>query len=289
MILEVLLFTEVGMKRKTKTSKFVLLMVFLFLFLVPYCSTDELSLEGERAKRMDVIRSGLRARVEIIEKHWGIDMGHLRHLMVEFDVLPDEPYRRLGRYIHTRDAIVLDWSFLDEDISPEEFSVDMLPFSVEHERNTPREILDHELGHAYANLVSKRLGRGAWPNDARWETMGPREKAAFKIVSEGIGMYFALFSFPEVGEEVAGAEWPLDLTWIVTVPNSRNLILGETAPGSLYRQGYWLVRPILDKDLKRGVEYLVTHPFFIHGNDFPGSAKKYQHEALRALDPPPSS
>lgn len=121
--------------------------------------------------------------------------------------------------------------------------------------------LDHELGHFYVDKLSESIGKGDWPSQGEYRTVGE------SLVSEGIAEYF--------GRELNGGKDEFfDLCW----PDNP-----EKAVWSLnliYDGGYHLVKPIIDRYRKRGIEYLITHPP-THKDlgDLPG----YQKRAMQEL------
>lgn len=98
--------------------------------------------------------------------------------------------------------------------------------------------LDHELAHFYTDKVNEALGKGDWPeyyeispNSTSPEEDKKRSKNDnLQIISEGIATYF-----------------------------ERKLNIGFVKKPPIYEKGFRLVRPIIDKHGKKGIEYLITH------------------------------
>ncbi|OGY89613.1 MAG: hypothetical protein A3B30_02160 [Candidatus Komeilibacteria bacterium RIFCSPLOWO2_01_FULL_52_15] len=128
-------------------------------------------------------------------------------------------------------------------------------------------LIDHELGHALADQVSRRIGNGMWPDMKGWEDLSVDDRIGVNIISEGIGNYFG--GPDSNAEEGWLPESSADLTWMV-----RDFI---------YHGGHWLVEPIIKRYGERGIAYLVTHRFTFSGGDVRTPAKEYQRKALEEL------
>lgn len=95
-----------------------------------------------------------------------------------------------------------------------------------YEASAQRDI-DHELGHHYTNEINKLLGLGNFPmnDDCTYITEGQ------KLISEGIASYFE-----------------------IRLDDDTRIQFNE-----FYNKSYWVVRPVLDMDVRKGVEYFLTH------------------------------
>ncbi|HLC81370.1 MAG TPA: hypothetical protein VJH68_01820 [Candidatus Nanoarchaeia archaeon] len=123
-----------------------------------------------------------------------------------------------------------------------------------------RGALDHELGHFYTHQIAKRL---AIECDSFIMGNTDREEIASFLISEGIAEYFSQTIH---GESAANeSSRPNDaLHW-----NEREFYAG----------GYKLVKPILDLDVKTGIEYLLAHQPVNDLQDLPG----YQIQAVKEV------
>lgn len=102
-----------------------------------------------------------------------------------------------------------------------------------------KELLDHELGHFYVDKLNENLGKGNWSN----------REAGKKIVVEGISEYFR-----------------------VTLNNGGKQNFRDYG-------GLPLVKPIIDKYGKRGIEHLIKNPPNVEMEDL----LEYQNKVLEAL------
>ncbi len=119
--------------------------------------------------------------------------------------------------------------------------------------------LEHELGHFYVNKQAKELGICGSVICADTE-----HNRGLKVVGEGIGEYFRRKGTREERDEFSNGKI-----------SGSFLDLREPYDG-----GYHLVKPILDYDLKRGVNYLITHPPTEQDLD---NIQAYQRRALDVL------
>jgi len=111
-----------------------------------------------------------------------------------------------------------------------------------------KRFIAHELGHFYADKVSEGLGRGDWPIFKGKIVDGEygKDDMGLKLIAEGIATYF------ESRTEGDG------LTGDLEHKNFSNY--NSIGIGKYYNVGNNLVKPILDKDVRKGVELLVANP-----------------------------
>ncbi len=109
--------------------------------------------------------------------------------------------------------------------------------------------LHHELGHFYSDKLSESLGNGNWPvywcATATCTDIELKSRVGIDLVSEGIGEYFGRTM---TGESSDCSKQPNDLQGV------------EQMSEELYDEGYCLVKPIIDKHGKRGIEHLIFNP-----------------------------
>lgn len=235
------------------------------------------------------VQLAVKMRRVILEKHFGIDMQKTQIISIGFERKEFLGMLIPAQYDQEHQRILFDPLTIEAPIPFEEFLVDVpYPwFSKKH--YVLRSIVDHELGHAYADMVSRELGNGPWPN---WNRDGyakdPFRHIASRIISEGIGSYFERASVIHKGDSVS-PDMRLGPMRGVYVLRNGGYLVTPNGQDFIYGKGYWLVKPILDIDVRRGVEYIITHPFVITKAKFVESAEAYQAQALRALSSPPSS
>lgn len=136
-------------------------------------------------------------------------------------------------------------------------------------------LLDHELGHALADHVSRRIGNGIWPNHEKLRKSAWHTICGTRVVSEGIGEFFG-YSVTDYKKKKNGRNLPVHSD--IQYWNSDGSMEGS------YTGGYWLVEPILKKYGERGLEYLVTHPLDFPDGKTRQAAKEYQKKALAELE-----
>ena len=129
--------------------------------------------------------------------------------------------------------------------------------SVDFSNDQLAQITDHELGHAYADRLYELMGKGNFDFNNIPENL----HYGAKFIGEGIAEYF----------ERTGTEQ--GKKWSQALPKSFSL-------KNLYGDGYLLVKPIIRKYGKKGIEYLITHlPTEDELHDLPS----YQDRTLKAL------
>jgi hypothetical protein len=132
-------------------------------------------------------------------------------------------------------------------------------------------MVDHELGHAYADQISRRCGLGQFP-PPNYNTLPVEKFWGIYLISEGMGMWFESTSVhsrvPEF-EDIFLPSSGSDPLWEM---------LGDRH--SFYESALWALRPILDHGAAQGVEYLVRHPLVFDGGDFKAAVHAYRKEAL---------
>lgn len=121
------------------------------------------------------------------------------------------------------------------------FFIDFLSFGRSHDI---KQTLNHELGHFYSHGIDNTIFSK--------KELGYKDK----LVLEGIAEYFRISS------EGGGEMRPVNIH------------------NNVYREGYNLVKPILDSDFNRGIEYLLENvPNISHK-----SPSDYQKKALDTIE-----
>ena len=111
-----------------------------------------------------------------------------------------------------------------------------------------RVILAHELGHAYMDQLSHRIGNGNWPPLIETDGVaGKRRHLGIRLISEGVAEYFWK-TLGGVGDNFSDSEWD-------AMARDKN---GTNYP-YITRAGFHFVKPILDKFGERGLKYLIIN------------------------------
>lgn len=134
-------------------------------------------------------------------------------------------------------------------------------------------LADHELGHALADIVSQRAGLDTFYTIEHFNSLSFPEKFGLKVVSEGIGMYFAHVYHPMLGEALGAMAFPGDF-------NDFGEISAELIS---YNGGYWLVHDVISQYGERGLVWLVSHPLLLDISNMRASATAYRSRALAEL------
>jgi len=135
-------------------------------------------------------------------------------------------------------------------------------------------ILDHELGHFWADHVSRKIGNGAWPSPYNFSELSWDQQCGLRVLTEGVAGYFS-YTTPDYNRKERAKSFPEE--------SDAKYWYGRGGQVAFYAGGYWLVRPILQRFREKGVEYIVTHPFYFEDGDARQAAKEYQRTALAEL------
>lgn len=129
----------------------------------------------------------------------------------------------------------------------------------------------HELGHAYADQVSRSMGLGMWPKEEWFAGDSVKKELLIDMLSEGVAEYFGRAFLRDRSEtEIMPEEWEVEFTPLQYEHLS-------------YEGGYWLVRPILDACASEGVRYIVSHPIDFFGQSIKNSVFLYWENAFKTL------
>ena len=102
-------------------------------------------------------------------------------------------------------------------------------------------VLDHELGHFYQDKLNESLGMG----DFRVDYSSYKTFLGGKIIAEGIAEYFSK-TMNNIEDNFNDSDWPKD----------HELFTFD----DIYDGGAHLVKPIIEKYGKDGMEYLIMNP-----------------------------
>ena len=128
--------------------------------------------------------------------------------------------------------------------------------------NEIKKDLDHELGHYYVDKLNQSLGLGDWPN---YYSITDEQMLSNRTIGEGIAQYFMIKmnNLPD--------------TFTVIWPKT----IDSYTESFCYGGGYKLVKPILDKYGKKGIECLIKNPI---NKEELTNLNKYQNRILRILE-----
>ena len=143
-------------------------------------------------------------------------------------------------------SIVID-STIELSISGmSDFKSDKNP-NLAHERFDG--ILNHELGHHYANERRRSLGYGNWPIE-NIRDIPPEYRLPMKMISEGIGVYFDVKSSAGIDKHrlqayLESLGWPRDISDYTKV--------------KIFMTGYKVVAPVIDQFRDAGIDFLINN------------------------------
>ncbi|MCC7356760.1 MAG: hypothetical protein IT410_04095 [Candidatus Doudnabacteria bacterium] len=227
------------------------------LFLALCVSTLGLGQTTQRASAEDAMESLMIERMAVIEELHCIEFDDNWKPRVSFG-FPD-------------DLSMSERSDWDGCYLPETQSFLFAPM---HRYGKEISLLDHELGHALMDQVSRRSANRPWPDYECVIYMTIKEKVSVKIRSEGVGTYFEYKGQPPYkDDDQYGFNWlpsgPEDLAW----DNIHYSYMG----------GRWIVAPIIKQYGEQGLVYIITHPIEYHYDNLREGAKAYREKALKEL------
>ncbi len=169
-------------------------------------------------------------------KHFGIPK-------ISYHLPPGESsWLTAGLYDQKKDEIYLP---LGAAITPEKnfenTAAVYLSFGSVH---NVKETLDHELGHFYVDKLSESLGRVDWLDFS--DHIPTDDKIGTKLIAEGIAEYFKK-TINNGKDDFNDSDFPKELKefWTIDV---------------IYHGGFHLVKPIIDRYGKKGIEHLILIP-----------------------------
>ncbi len=141
-----------------------------------------------------------------------------------------------------------------------------------------KHIITHELGHALADQLSRRLGYGRFPSWQWYHGILRSAQIGSDMLCEGVARYFeraddSIIVLTElvIPEDIDDAAWQ----------DKRSQI------SAIYEGGHWLVYPIIKKfGMRAALEYFYGNPFLPFDGRIRARAIDYQARALKTLDLP---
>lgn len=242
-------------------SKLKLLVLVLFL-LAPISSL------GEEVSDQDALNwhNAFVERARVMEEEYGIEFDVAWKPVIAFEIPSDIP-----------PAFRYDFS------ARYNFDTETITIAPKLKQQVKINIVDHELGHALVDQLSRRIGNRMWPgpeNDPNVEWDGNKRKSKWvaqmglSIICEGLGSYFEFHGKPPYsGEEELGYNW---------LPESYGDLRWQ-ATDVQYLGGYWLIAPIVRKYGEEGIIYLIKNPFSFEDGNAQKAAFEYQRKALKKL------
>lgn len=259
-----------------KTLRMFILMAMVMVMIL--YSNPVLGQAEQETDQKILFVQAIQARMRVLERHYQVKFDPAwvvsEKLIFGIPESVDASQRKnFGAEYHPdTQCLFFKPAYLDEKIKSQFFEEDIL-VSGEF-RNKFRELFDHELGHVLADHLSRRLGKGAWPNTESFKQVKWEAKQGINIISEGIGSFFeytSIFESAKISDEFL-PEKQEDPRW-----QDRDQVKKIHYDG-----GHWLVRPIIKQFGERGIIYLVTHPFVFCDNARE-AAHRYQNKAIEKL------
>lgn len=138
-----------------------------------------------------------------------------------------------------------------------------------------REMMDHELGHALADQLSRSLGFGPWPiSYTARKKFDFYELLGIGLLVEGVGEFFGRTSFPRFSLDISVLpDTLIDLSWWFFHKDFY-----------IYEGGYALVSPILEEFGRAGLIYIMTHPLRIEEGLVQRAVENYVSRAFNVLE-----
>ena len=173
-------------------------------------------------------------------KHFGIPK-------IVYEIPPEVkgPLVPPGSYDPKKDVIYLPFG---NSITPEENVTNTLAtcLSLGALANI-EEVINHELGHFYSDKLYESMGFGL----GNWPSYSPDgqltdDEIGTKLISEGIAGYFEK-TINNKEDKFRDSDWPKKRE------DFRDIHI-------IYEGGFHLVKPIIGKHGKRGIEYLILNP-----------------------------
>lgn len=208
------------------------------------------------------VEKNIASLVEEQEQKVGVKQRRIPTFKYTF---PERTKEQIGHYNEEEDTIDLYADcLLLKDPSLEE---DLKKLTCEDTGNA-RDIILHELGHAYADALSEELTGKNWPIK-RNETTNGEEDFCMRMTSEGIAEYFQ--------RKTTGRD---EKIMVDVIHNKEALVLALLKYRTVfyYEGGYQLVKPIIDTYGEMGIAYLITNP-----PTRISTLAEYQQQALQDL------
>jgi len=198
----------------------------------------------------EYIKQNLNQIMEAHEKKMGIEF--IGKPKIQYSLIEE---RFEGSYGPSKKLISLPSGLLTHPLP--DFGDLIIPFLVGKKQLTAISVLDHELGHFYCYERSKKLGYNILNN------------LGSDVVQEGIAGYFESRTQPNQrsNSNFKDENWPKNMK--------------DFRDYEIYQGGFYLVKPVIDKFKKKGIDYLILHP--PTPNDLK-NLPRYQKKVLHALE-----
>lgn len=255
--------------------------VFFLSFSVLLLGTVSSGYDGD--ERISY-REAVEFRMRAVEEHLGVQFepgwfpGIFFSLPEYYDTSANSRKTVFAHYSVDVEAIFLNPEYFDS--TRPLFKKDFLKTGSVYGEDTSwsaivRTTLDHELGHALADGLSRRMGLGPWPPLRKdrecwdgWQIVGN------DILMEGVGEFFGNLS---VGKKDVSLSFLPDTLphfgwWLVL----RGLLA--------YSGGYAMVSPILEEFGGAGLVYIIRNRLVVENKLLRRSAEKYQERAFEVLE-----
>ena len=179
---------------------------------------------------------------------------------------------RVARYDFATGTIAFSASDFDFRGFIENESSEKLDFEALAEDKKFQMSMDHELGHALTDQVSRRIGIGPLFREWEFEKFSIAQNIGYNARNEGIGEWFKHLLNPTE-------------TWISKDAFPTNYEESRRYSNDMifYSGGHWMVRDILDRHGEEGLIWLVMHPPSLDEKKMRADAVAYRARALIAL------
>ena len=203
-------------------------------------------------------------RKNVMERKFGIPFSNEWSPKVAFknsDTIDGEIISYNGMYVSEDSSFRFNGRFKTATIPSIGDTVTPLADSI-------RLLIDHELGHALVDQLSRRLYNKTWPVKTSFYSYW--QAIEVRILSEGMADYFRnMLSYDTSSHIESLPDGPYGDIW-----KTSNWI---------YDGGYWTVKPIIETYGQKGLEYIMTNPLSVMSYDVRSACAEYQKIALEEL------
>ncbi len=228
-------------------------------------------------------RQAFEARMAVMERTYGIKFDQNWKPFVEFEI-PKVVHPALegltfaAHYDQVRQSFVLNPTHFERV----ERNPRLLDFCLINELDTSnphvslelRNVITHELAHALADQLSRRLGYGKFPG-VGYGSGDHQSEIAADMLCEGIARYVERDGPEDVSPSVE---------LIPVVFSEASWADKAVRINTMYDGGHWLVYPIIKRfGLRVSLQYFFGHPFRLASDQLRAEAIAYQQRALREL------
>ncbi len=249
-------------------------------------ATQSLVMTGEQLSVYAQFERAFEARMQAIEQLYGIEFDQHWKPTIKFEI-PIVTHPALegvafaahyeltrqgftlnpGYFEHVREnRRLLDYCIINQpDKSNPELSLEL--------RNT----ITHELAHALADQLSRRLGFGTFPSIG-YGSGDHQNEIASDMLCEGIARYVER----DGPEDVSPSIGLIPVVFDESCWSDRAMRISL-----IYNGGHWLVYPVIKRfGLRSALCYFFGHPFRLTSGQLRAEAVAYQQRALRELELP---